>query len=250
MFVHSLVPSIFQLGVRFDQWSLHALVNYLFSINSGSVVVVTPNVDHIVRCHNDAEFARLYGEADISLNDSRVLALLFKMAGLEQSNVIPGSDLTAALFEGLKENKAAIAILGCDSSVIDVIEVKYGLTQVAHYNPPMGFIESEIEIERCLSFLKENENKLLFLAVGSPRQEVLAFRAARAGIEGVFLCVGASLLFLSGHEVRAPRVFQLFAMEWLFRLLQSPSRMARRYLIDGIKIFSLVYAERRKKRAG
>jgi UDP-N-acetyl-D-mannosaminuronic acid transferase (WecB/TagA/CpsF family) len=54
------------------------------------------------------------------------------------------------------------------------------------------------------------------------------------------LCVGASINFLTGVEMRAPRWMQAMGLEWLFRLLKNPRRMAMRYLVRGPRIFLLL----------
>jgi N-acetylglucosaminyldiphosphoundecaprenol N-acetyl-beta-D-mannosaminyltransferase len=58
------------------------------------------------------------------------------------------------------------------------------------------------------------------------------------------LCVGAALNFISGTERRAPRWMQIMALEWFYRLLQSPRRLARRYLIRGPRIFGHLLHDR------
>ena len=84
-----------------------------------------------------------------------------------------------------------------------------------------------------------------FIGVGSPRQEILARAlAARGRARGTALCVGASLLFLSGEERRAPRALQGVGLEWAWRLAQDPRRLARRYLVEDPVIIALLLRER------
>jgi exopolysaccharide biosynthesis WecB/TagA/CpsF family protein len=59
---------------------------------------------------------------------------------------------------------------------------------------------------------------------------------ARGKARGLALCVGAALNFLTGAERRAPRWMQRLALEWLYRLLQDPRRLARRYLVRGPRV--------------
>ena len=58
--------------------------------------------------------------------------------------------------------------------------------------------------------------------------------------DGLALCVGASINFMTGIEKRAPPWMQKLGFEWLFRLLQNPRRMAKRYLLHGPRIFLLL----------
>jgi exopolysaccharide biosynthesis WecB/TagA/CpsF family protein len=74
--------------------------------------------------------------------------------------------------------------------------------------------------------------------VGSPQQELVARALQERGrARGLALCVGASLDFIGGIEQRAPLWMQRASLEWLYRLLQNPRRLAGRYLVRGPRIF-------------
>src|SRR6202012_6165723 len=115
----------------------------------------------------------------------------------------------------------------------DQIATKYGLTNVAHYNPPMGFIKDPAAVEECLQFIERaSPFRFCFLAVGSPQQEVIAQALrARGAARGLALCIGASLNFITGLEKRARVVMQKMGLEWLYRLLEDPKRLARGCLV-------------------
>jgi UDP-N-acetyl-D-mannosaminuronic acid transferase (WecB/TagA/CpsF family) len=116
------------------------------------------------------------------------------------------------------------------------------LRQVAHFNPPMGFIRIPEAVEACLRFVELNSPfRFCLLAVGAPQQEALAqLLKARGSARGMALCVGAALNFLTGNERRAPRWMQGLGLEWLFRLLQAPRRLAHRYLVRGPRVFAIL----------
>lgn len=233
-------------GLSFCNISLAELGRQVLSgIHSGRIIV-TPNVDHVVRFHRDTGFRSVYKEADLFVNDSRILQKLSSL-GLEKiESLVPGSDLTAWLFEHAPEN-LRITVVGTSAETILIIKEKYNVNCLQHYNPPMGFIDDQKEIDKCLSFCEKNPADIYFFAVGSPRQEVLATLLRNRGGRGALLCVGASLLFLSGEEKRAPLWVQKLHSEWLFRLILSPKRLYRRYLIEGPAIFKIYLHELFKK---
>jgi exopolysaccharide biosynthesis WecB/TagA/CpsF family protein len=103
----------------------------------------------------------------------------------------------------------------------------------------MGFISDAAAAEDCLRFIEaQSPFRFCFLAVGSPQQEILAHRLqTRGSARGLVFCVGAALNFITGAEARAPRWMQQMALEWLYRLLQDPRRLANRYLVRGPRIF-------------
>ena len=75
---------------------------------------------------------------------------------------------------------------------------------------------------------------LCFLAMGAPRQERFAARGRAAAPEAGFVSIGAGLDFFAGHQRRAPRWVRRIAMEWLWRMLSNPRRLALRYLRCGL----------------
>ena len=233
-------------NIRFDHYSMDELVQNIFSFSGPMQTIVTPNVDHVVRVYNTPKLISIYSNADISVNDSRILRKLSRLVHKDLGNVIPGSDLTRNLIERMQDSETSITVIGCQDESIKTVKEKYNLKNLFHYNPPMGFIRDENEVAKCVDLIMNNSPTIAFLSVGSPRQEILAAKAKEAGAKGSALCIGASLLFLAGEEIRAPKIIQKLSLEWLFRLLQSPKRLAKRYLVDGLKIVPILLKERKK----
>src|SRR5206468_4829627 len=118
-----------------------------------------------------------------------------------------------------------IGIIGLSPVWVPALLARYDLAPPAHYNPPMGFERDPAAIAGIVSFLKAHPVRLIFLAVGSPRQEILADILARTpGVTGTGLCIGASLEFLCGARNRAPGVVRRWGLEWAWRLAQEPRR--------------------------
>jgi N-acetylglucosaminyldiphosphoundecaprenol N-acetyl-beta-D-mannosaminyltransferase len=200
--------------------------------------VVTPNVDHLIRCHEDAAFRSRYASADFALLDSRFAARLLRLMKGLRLPVCTGSDLTAALFRRVIAPDDRIVLIGGTSEQAVQIRALFGLRNVRHLNPPMGFIMKLEAVEECLNFIEQaSPFRFCFLAVGSPQQEMLAALLRQRGVaRGLALCIGASLNFLTGRERRAPRWMQQLSLEWLYRLAQDPRRLWVRYLVRGPRI--------------
>ena len=209
--------------------------------------VVTPNVDQVVRLlRRRSDLWPAYRAAWMTLCDSRILARLAHGDGRELP-VVTGSDLTLRLFQEGIAPRDPIAILGGSEATVASIVERFGLVDVKHYNPPMGFIHDPRETARAVRFLVDAGARYSFLAVGSPQQEIVARRVAKArGSRGIGFCIGASLEFLSGEQERAPAVMQQMSLEWFFRLCSNPQRMWRRYLIEGPQIFRIHQDWRRR----
>lgn len=201
--------------------------------------VVTPNVDHLIRYCEDSSFRALYQSAEYTLLDSRVVALAMRLIKHRRFAVCPGSDLTAELLSRVAIADDRIVLIGGNVAQAAKLSSSYRLTNIHCHNPPMGFINDAAATEGCLRFIEaQSPFRFCFLAVGSPQQEIIAQRLqARGKTRGLVLCVGAALNFLSGAEKRAPIWMRQAALEWLYRLLRNPQRLARRYLVRGPRIF-------------
>jgi exopolysaccharide biosynthesis WecB/TagA/CpsF family protein len=201
--------------------------------------VVTPNVDHLIRYHEDPAFREHYRAAAYVLMDSRFAASLVRLLHGVTLPVCTGSDLTWRLFAQVARPEDRIVLIGASATQAERLRQLYGLTDLHHHNPPMGFIRDGEAIEACLRFIEAaSPFRFCFLAVGSPQQEALARALKQRGVaRGLALCVGASINFITGHEKRAPRWMQRLTLEWLYRLCQNPRRLAGRYLLRGPRIF-------------
>lgn len=218
--------------------------------SDGFWYIVTPNVDHMVRLYRDPALRTLYETAGLILNDSRVLELLAKWDGLNLP-ASPGADVVQTLFEKEVSTDEPVVVIGCTASEITALKAKFGLSDVRWHDAPMGLRKNPEAIRRAAQFMADNPARFHFLCVGSPQQEMVAMAARdHGGVQGVGLCCGASLDFLTGKSRRAPEWMRKARLEWLHRLTNEPQRMAKRYLVDGPKIFSLWRADRKQRKAG
>lgn len=211
--------------------------------------VATPNVDHVVRTQR-LGCRDLYDDAWLSLCDSRVLATLALLLDVRFPSVIPGSDLTVKIFSDFLKDGEQVTIVGCDAENIRILRQKFPALVIHHHNPPMGFVSKPEAVKAAVDFVLRHPSRFVFLAVGSPQQEILARAIKKAGGVGVGLCIGASILFLTGGEKRAPKWMQAIGFEWTFRLLNNPGRLWKRYLVQNPVIFLLVFKQMLSKGSG
>lgn len=239
------------LDIQFDPLPFDAAVAWLAARQRDSDYgyVVTPNVDHMVRLADaPAEVRAAYRQAALCLCDSRVLAKLARIAGVALP-VVPGSDLTAALFEGVLQPGDRVALIGGQAEDVARLRLLHPALEILHHEPPMRLRTDAAARAGAARVAAAAGARFILLAVGSPQQELLAHEiAAIDGASGTALCIGASVDFLVGRQIRAPRIVQRAGMEWAWRLATSPRRLARRYLIEGPAIFPLVWRWRRARR--
>ena len=237
------------LGLDFADLTLEGAARWIES-RSGDApfgYVVTPNADHFVRLSRDPALAAAYQGAMLRLLDSRVVAKAARGLGLPAPPVVTGSDLTARLLARLPCH-APVTIVGLRPEHMPALRARYGLTAVAHHNPPPDFEHIPSAMRGAVRFVLDHPARLVFLALGSPRQELLAAAIrAEGGASGTGLCVGAGLDFLAGAARRAREWMQRAGLEWLHRLSADPARLARRYLRDDPPIFAMLLRERMRR---
>jgi exopolysaccharide biosynthesis WecB/TagA/CpsF family protein len=244
----SIVQGVDYLGCRFYVGTIEeAVCKILAETEGGFKYVVTPNVHHLVRLLEDpATMQPLYERAWCVFCDSRVLSCLARLSG-RRLPVVTGSDLTAQLLARAAEQRLEIALVGPTAAASTTLRKRYPGLNIVFHTPPMGFIKSDHEVQKCVDFVAKAQAPLIFLAVGMPQQEILARHIAdHPQVRGIGLCIGASIDFLTGKQRRAPAWLQKMGLEWLHRFLSDPRRLASRYLVECPRIFYLVYLKRIK----
>lgn len=229
-------------GIEFYRGQQQDLIDEIIILSSAPFsYMVTANVNHIVLLDQDERFRQAYQLARHRICDSRVLFPLLRRFHADVAEPIPGSTLTHSMMNIAQQRRWPVTVLGCEEDVIASLKTKYPSVTFYHYNPPMGFIDDPMEVDRCVVFIQKHEARMTVLSVGSPRQEILAAQVlSRGGATGVGLCVGASLAFLSGKVKRAPQWMQRLSLEWLHRLCTEPKRLAGRYVVDAYRILPII----------
>lgn len=237
------------LGLHFDSFDVERLVTFARDRPSDQpfAYITTPNVDHVVRLWTENypdEIRTAYREADVTVCDSKVLALLARWRGVHLT-MASGSDVIARLLEAEQGSTDPMVLIGGDESAVAVLKARFGLSDLIQHIPPMGLLHNDAALSEAARFIRDHPARYVFIAVGSPQQEIIALRAKQFGsITGIGLCIGASIDYLTGKAHRAPRLLRMLALEWLYRLIREPRRLWRRYLVRSPKIFLLIGRDR------
>jgi exopolysaccharide biosynthesis WecB/TagA/CpsF family protein len=93
----------------------------------------------------------------------------------------------------------------------------------------MGFDPTGAAAEDHLQHLEAVGVRLCFVALGAPKQELFAAYGQKLYPSMGFVSIGAGLDFISGKQVRAPKLFRTLGAEWVWRLASDPRRLTPRY---------------------
>jgi N-acetylglucosaminyldiphosphoundecaprenol N-acetyl-beta-D-mannosaminyltransferase len=215
-----------------------------------SQLIVTPNADHIVRLADDAAFREVYAKAALRVADGMPLIWASRWLKNPLPERVTGADLLPALCEQAAKNGLSVYLLGAPPGVAqqaaEALQKRYASLSVAGtYSPPLGFEQNQEEIEKIIQQINAVKPHILFVGLGSPKQEFWMAKYQSQLHVGVLLGIGAAIAFAAGTEKRAPRWMQRVGLEWLFRWGQDPKRLTKRYWGD-LRFFYLVWREKRR----
>ena len=207
-------------------------------------VLITPNLDHLVKLQKDKEFYELYKKAEWVTCDSKILYLASQLLKHPLPEAIPGSSFFTAFYQYHKDNPdCRIFLLGAMDGVaqkaMECINKKVGRRiVVGAMSPSYGFENKQDENELIYQTINESGANVVLVGVGCPKQEkwIFAHKDKMPNVD-IWMALGATIDFEAGNIKSAPKIYQKLAMEWFYRFLMEPKRMFKRYFIDDVKFF-------------
>jgi N-acetylglucosaminyldiphosphoundecaprenol N-acetyl-beta-D-mannosaminyltransferase len=197
--------------------------------------ISTLNLDHMVKLRQNPAFRAAYRAQTQVVADGNPIVWLSRLAGRSDVRLVPGSEVIAPLCALAANHGVPVAFLGSTAPVLQAaarqLQIDHpGLKVAACQSPAFGFDPASAAADAMLDQIAASGAKLCFLALGAPKQEILAARGLARHPSLGFISIGAGLDFIAGHQIRAPLWVRSIAMEWLWRMATNPKRLARRYL--------------------
>lgn len=243
-------PRVALAGLLIDNLDLSETVDRLEAAlkNASREVVLTPNVDHLVRFRRDLPFQRAYNAATMRLADGMPLLWMARVLGRPLKARVTGADLLPALCKMAARRQHSVFLFGGrdDVAVRAAIQLKRrypGLRISGTHSGENAVREDGSGGADALSAVMRARPDILFVGLGTRRQELWVHRNARRLRCGVIVCCGGAIDVAAGVKRRAPLWVQHAGMEWLWRLLHEPRRLWRRYLVDDLPFISILLRE-------
>ncbi len=194
--------------------------------------VVTANVEMLHTSLQDQELARILEEAELVTADGAGVLLAARMGGSSLPERVAGFDLMLACLQEAAREGVPVFFLGARPQVLQEALLKIsqrfpGLTIAGSHH---GYFQDK-QGEAIVNQIRVRKPRLLFVALGSPRQEKWIYEYLDRLPPCVAIGVGGSLDVLAGKARRAPAWMQRAGLEWFYRLLQEPSRLRRMSVI-------------------
>ncbi len=233
-------------GIAFDNITEQELVDLVVdrACSGDGGVIVTPNTD-ILRQLQQPELRDIADNADLVVADGMPVVWASRLQRTPLKERVTGADLLWSLSTAAARRGLAVFLLGAAEGVgsraaARLTETEPGLRIAGVLAPPRGFIHDPDAIQQIEDEVRASQARIVFIALGFPMQERLAYRLSRA-LPGVwFIGCGAAIDFASGDVSRAHPRIQKAGMEWAFRLATNPRRLWVRYLRHGVPYTALL----------
>lgn len=219
--------SVELLGYSIDDYSFDEAVLKAKELIDGDKVsqVITINPEMFQTTDSDSYFANIVREAEMVIPDGVGIKIGLKLTGKNVAR-IPGIDFAKKLLKEAALSNIPVAIIGSKEEVItkaieNLQNEISGLNIIYYHN---GYFDNDEEI---YSELRNHSPKLILIAMGSPRQEKFIYEAKKKLNPALMVGIGGSLDVWSGYVKRAPKIYQVLGLEWLYRTVTQPSRFKR-----------------------
>ncbi len=208
---------------------------------------------HFVNAHcinvsaNDEVYRRILQSSKAVYADGSGIRKAGRIMGVQIADNVNGTDMFPLLCRRMQDEQKRIYLLGAAPGTAEKVrdwvgqEIGPGVIAGVHD----GFFK-ETELDAVLADIQHSGADLLLVALGVPRQE-LWIRSVRDRLPvAAAMGVGGLFDFYSGNIPRAPRWLRAIGFEWVWRLIQEPRRMWKRYLIGNLVFLRRVHTAQRK----
>jgi len=222
------------LGIRIAALSMNGLLRICEEhiAERNSLLLSVVNVAKLVNCRKDAELRKSIMEADMILADGLPIVWLSRLIGDPLPERLAGIDIMYRLLERASQNNYGVYFLGAEKAIIQrvvqTVKQRYSGLRIAGYRD--GYF-GESESKEVAEEVRNSSADILLVAMSSPKKENFLRDWRRFMNVPVCHGVGGSFDILGGAIKRAPFWVQRCGLEWLYRLIQEPRRMWKRYLV-------------------
>jgi exopolysaccharide biosynthesis WecB/TagA/CpsF family protein/anti-anti-sigma factor len=202
----------------------------------------TANVDFLVHSLEDVELRRILFDAHLVVADGQPIVWASRFLGNPLPERVTGSGLVPLLLERAEREGWKVFFLGGTEQSVAAAAARTrerhpAIQLVGAYSPPFKPL-LEMDHTDIIGRIRQAAPDILLVAFGCPKQEKWIWMNLQAAGVPFSVGVGATIDFLAGTFSRAPLWMQKTGTEWIYRLFQEPSRLAKRYAKD-LRVFGI-----------
>ena len=221
-------PNICIFGLPISKLSFDETVEraYGFLSDENPHIIFTPNPEILMAARNNEEMHRLLSQADLLTPDGIGVVYASKIMGDSVKERVSGFDIASALLKRIQNGEHSLYLLGGKPGVADLAaeNIKKQYPNIKILGTHDGYFT---DAEPIVSEIADLAPDLLFVCLGSPKQEQFAVDYRERLNCKLMMGLGGSLDVFAGTVKRAPVFFQKLGLEWFYRLCKQPSRFVR-----------------------
>ncbi len=211
-----------------------------WAIEGSGGYVITPNVDHVVRARRDHEYRRVVMSARLRVPDGMGIIYGSRLAGRPLRETVTGRLLPEAVARHAGTGGPAIGLIGGQPGAARAARARLeaaGGRVVEALEPSMAFEPGTDEDRQAVEALRRSGARVVFVGLGSPKQERWMAAHTADLPESLLVGIGQGIDVVGGVVSAAPGWMTRIGVEWAYRLVNDPRRLARRYLWDDPRFF-------------
>jgi N-acetylglucosaminyldiphosphoundecaprenol N-acetyl-beta-D-mannosaminyltransferase len=213
---------------------------------SESKAVFFANVHMLMEAYDHPSLRSQLNQADIINPDGVPLVWALRLFGDHEAKRVYGPDATLEVLAAAEAANIPVGFFGAEPETLSILLDRVSksfpsLNIVFHHSPPFRPITPSEDGE-LVTAMQLSGLKILFVGLGCPKQERWIMDH-RGRLNAVMLAVGAAFDFLANTKPQAPRWIMRSGLEWLFRLLSEPRRLAGRYIRNNPRFVALIFLQ-------
>ena len=240
------------MGAPVDPWTMGQTVDATDAlIKDGRFAhLIGVNADKLLQMRDDPEMDACVRRCEVVNADGASMVMAAKKLGVELPGRVAGIDLMWELCALAEREGHRVYLLGAKAEVVkrtaEVLAERYPGMAIAGYRD--GYFNDE-GFDSVVAEVEEARPDIVFVGITSPKKERLIERFRELGARGAFVGVGGSFDVVSGNIPRAPMWMQRANLEWLFRMMQEPKRLVKRYVVGNTRFYLLLRKEAKRGKA-
>lgn len=226
------------LDVRIDNFSEQEILEKVrfFLQEKKFHQIATVNPEFVLIAQKDPEFKKIINRSDLCLADGTGIWFAFLRFGKFLKKRTAGADFIFKILDAASRKRMPVFIAASDCGLSSYEEIKESIRKI---HPNLVVQGMDLDRDNFIPDLPIDQPVVLFCNFGAPYQEKFIHSLKRKKGDKIRLAigVGGSFDFLTGKVKRAPKIFRMVGLEWLWRFLQEPRYRARR-IFRAVIIFS------------
>ncbi len=239
------------LSVQVSSLNIESLLNIIeiSVINKQFLQIAITPTNSIIAAYKNKNVKEIYNKSEIVLCDGMPVKWASHFLGTPIIERITGLDLLPQLIQLSADKQFRVFLLGASPGVADTLakvsKTLYpNLSIVGIYVPPFMKVFSDEENQKMVNEVNRSNADIVLVSLTAPKQDIWIAQNRSSLNPAIYIGIGGAFEVMAGIAKRAPKWMQKSGLEWLFRFIQEPKRLFRRYFIEAPVFIPLIIKQK------